>query len=273
MRLSREHGPRILKELGTRLSVEDAQRLALVLTEEDNLATEAYDFYQTKHVWQSVRADGTPYKLHATKQLIRVLAERKGVDYRTFHGFKQILPELIQRTFCTVPINHWGTTLQGMLVNRYAFSPSAAVLELIAADNEFKSIRKRNLQAYDFLMAPRNMWKGKDGMPTDTSIQVTKKLIVIVAEELGVDYKTYEGFMQLPPAFTLRSLTNRPISEWGTTAITMLKSAYHSHIGAAVVDLIRVDDEFAALRGRITEDMFKGSVASRLRVASIAYSA
>jgi len=244
---TRAEGPRVVKRLGVILQIGEAESLVEIL-EGEGFSIDVYDFPAIRKVWQSARPDGVSYRHHATKQLIQTLAQKRGLDYKTFEGFRQLLPELKAVTFRQTPINDLGTTLQGML-HVYKSSPSAAVLDLVMNDDEFSEIRDKNLQPYDFPNVPQNTWMDKEGIPTQTARQATKQLIKTLAEQKGVDYKTFEGFRQLLPELTKNTFQQTQINEWGTKLGSMLYVYNHSPY-AAIIDLIKNDDEFEEIRKR-----------------------
>lgn len=236
-------GPRIITQLGTRLQVEDAESIALELQREHSMAIEAYDFPSTDGVWQSARWDGIPYQHLATRQLIATLADRHGADYTTPEGFRQILGELTVDSFRHTAINHWGTTLGGLLTLNNS-EPSSPVLSLIEEDRAFLQIRKKGLQAYDFPIAPRNAWMGKqDRKPTDQAREVTVQWIRRLAARRHVNYRTVTGFKRILPYMTSDLFTTMPINYWGTTLLGMMPAYDNSHIDA-ILDAVRHDGEF-----------------------------
>ncbi|MDP3734598.1 MAG: hypothetical protein Q8R37_05200 [Nanoarchaeota archaeon] len=243
---TRINGPQSIKKLGTHLNVEDAELLSLMLKDE-GLVVEAYDFPGTYDIWKSQREDGIYYKHLATKKLIQVLADEKGVDYTTLEGFKELLPELTQKTFQNKQINYWETILSGMIQRAYNDSPSTAVLDLIAHDDNFAKIREEGLESYDFPHAPKNTWKDNN-KPSSCARQVTKKLIQVLAREKGVDYTTLEGFKELLPVLIHEMFENKRINYWGTTLNRMINSAYNNSPSAAVLDLVAHDDDFTKIR-------------------------
>ncbi len=238
--------PRVLRALHRRLNIEEAEEFCYRLR--PGMDLQPYDFPSTKGVWQSLNEDEIPYLLVATKEFIVNLAETQGVDYTTFEGFKSLLPCLSESTFYTYPINEWGTNLCGMLAKCYNSSPSAAVLDLVRNDDDFKEIRLHNLQAYDFPYAPMGTWVDEKGNPTDTARAATRQLIIALAAADGADYTTFEGFKSLMPLFVQHAFHTSPINEWGTTLVGMISKAYQNSPSAAVLDLVYCDDEFEEIR-------------------------
>jgi len=245
---TREKGPRVVSELGVRLNMEEAEQLSAALKKE-GIDVAPYDFPSTKGVWQASDTNGVPYKLLATKQLIKVLAEREKVDFRTVEGFKKILPYLTKTSFKEVAINDWGTKLEGMFMAAYVCSSSAAVLDLVRADKEFAKIRQKNLQPYDFPAAPHNTWTDGAGKPTETARAAIKQLIKILAKKRRVDPTTAEGFKRILPELTADNFKELPINIWGTTLNGLLYTCYDSRF-AAVLDVIESDGDFVEIKNR-----------------------
>ncbi len=251
------YGPKVVMEtLKTRLTVEKAERAAFLLRHE-GYAIRAYDFPQTIRVWHERDPDDILYAHLAMKELINKIAElyesvREKIDYKTVEGFKKILPYLNFDHISRIPINEWGTTLGGLL-RKYEGSPSKLVLELINADPDFKEIR--SLKSYDFISAPQNTWIYENGDATQDSRDLTKLLVVTIAEEQGLDYKNYQDFRKLLKHLNGNNFDNKVLNEWGTTARGMLQNAYQDDEKKAVLDLVENDPEFAQSKGKITEDM------------------
>ena len=97
------------------------------------------------------------------------------------------MPDIGKDAFENIAINEFGTTAYAMLQKAYKYSPSAAVLDLIAHDEELVQVKERNLQPYDFPYAPNNMWITKSGEPTAAARHATKELIQILATRREVD--------------------------------------------------------------------------------------
>ncbi|GEM_PF-5397082 len=240
-------GPRVITQLGTRLQVEDAESIAFELQREHGMAIEAYDFPSTNGVWQSCRWDGIPYQHLATRQLIATLADRHGADYTTPEGFKQILGELTVDSFRHTAINRWGTTLGGLLTLNNS-EPSSPVLSLIEEDRAFRQIRKKGLQAYDFPIAPRNVWVGKqDRRPTDQAREATLQWIRRLAAQRHVNFRRFTGFRRILPYMTSDLFTTMPIDYWGTTLLGMMPAYGNSHIDAILDAVRKRDDTFRYL--------------------------
>ena len=97
------------KEFGPKEVVSDIRRVKLAEAEEichilqkENISIMPYDFPSVYGLWKSDSAH--EYQLSATKELIKVFASEKGVDYRTKEGFKEILSELTCDNFKKRPI-------------------------------------------------------------------------------------------------------------------------------------------------------------------------
>jgi len=237
------------KEFGPKEVVSDIRRVKLAEAEEichilqkENISIMPYDFPSVNGIWKSDSAH--EYQLSATKELIKVLADEKGVDYRTKEGFKEILSDLTNNNFKKKPINDWDTTLGGMIGNAYKGSPSSAVLDLIDHDDEFPVIKEYGLREWDL---NANCWT-KKGKPTDTAREATKELIKVLASEKGVDYRTKEGFKEILSDLTLKNFYKKPINDWDTTLRGMIDSAYGNSPSSAVLDLIKHDKDFSRLR-------------------------
>jgi len=134
------------KEFGPKEVVSDIRRVKLAEAEEichilqkENISIMPYDFPFVYGLWRSDSAH--EYQLSATKELIKVLAFEKGVDYRNKEGFKKILSELTLDNFKEKSINDWDTTLGGM-IQAYGNSSSSAVLDLIDHDKDFSRLRR-----------------------------------------------------------------------------------------------------------------------------------
>lgn len=237
-----EQGPKALAEERIRLHLGQAEDLSAMLALH-GIDVEPYDFPRTFNVWSEPH-----YRYQAMRQLFTYLAERSGVDYRTFEGFKHLLPLLRKAAFHKQPINAWGTTLGGMLNSAYADSPSAAVLDLVYHDSAFREIKKHTLQPYDFPQSPNNTWIDEAGKPTITARTATKEIMTRLAEQEGVDYRTPDGFRLILPHLTTETFSALPINVWGTTLTGMLAQAYAYSPSAAVLDLVAHDDDFYAIR-------------------------
>jgi len=240
------------KEFGPKEVVSDIRRVKLAEAEEichilqkENISIMPYDFPKVRGIWKSDSAH--EYQLSATKELIKVLASEKGVDYRTKEGFKEILSELTVNNFRKKPINDWDTTLCGM-IRAYGNSPSSAVLDLIDHDDEFTLIKEYGLRKWDFNPVPNNLWADKKKKPTDTAREATKELIKVLASEKDVDYRTKEGFKEILSELTTYNFQKKPINDWDTTLCGMIGSAYGNSPSSAVLDLIKHDKDFSRLR-------------------------
>lgn len=241
--LENSHGPKVVQELGVHLRLDEAESLCVEL-ERHGLRVEPYDFPSTINVWKPSFQSGVSYAQCATKQLIITLGGKQGIDYRTFDGFKQMLPLFTGRNFKEIEINTWGTTLESMLVHAYESSPSAAILDLVySEDSDFKEIREHNLQAYDFQKAPARTWVDEEGKATATARRATKRLLVVIAKELRVDYTTDEGFEKVLPALSANVFNSKQINEWGTTLNGMIVAAYGTNISSAILDVVMHDAE------------------------------
>jgi hypothetical protein len=232
-----------------------------------------YDFPAApQSIWRGKDKKPTHIARQATKQLITLLAGATGADYKTIEGFSRILPEFTADTFRTRSINIWGTTLNSMLTCAYSNSPSAAVLDLVNTEEDFKKIMLC-LQPYDFPKAPISSWRDKKGNPTDAARHATKQLIKYLAEKIGADYKTVEGFKKLIPSLRLETFINEPINIWGTKLGGMICAAYSESPSAAVLDLIKHDDDFRNLRRFVNKDVLAGNAATRIARSEGNYSA
>ncbi len=101
-----------------------------------------YDFVSSpKNTWIDKQGKPTQIAREATGLLIRHIAKKENVDYRTTDGFRKILPQLTKYNFNKESINYWGTTLCGMIQYAYTNSTSAAIIDLIEHDNEFIELR------------------------------------------------------------------------------------------------------------------------------------
>lgn len=239
---TRESGP---KELGTRLSIKDAEFVVSRLQNE-GMDIEVYDFLYIYGIWKSKNSEGTYFAHIATKRLIEVLAKEIGVDYKTIEGFREMLPYLTTDVFQKKPINIWGTTLGGMLQKAYRGSPADSILDLIAHDSDFLAIKEAGLERYDF--RAQNIWIGKDRKPSDLARKATKKLIEVLAKEIDVDYQTVEGFRKILPYLTAETFKTKPINIWGTTLGGMLQRAYRDGPADAILELLAYDKDFSRIR-------------------------
>lgn len=210
-----------------------------------------YDFPQSpNNTWIDEAGKPTITARRATKEIMTRLAEQEGVDYRTPDGFKRILPHLTTETFSALPINVWGTTLTGMLAQAYAHSPSAAVLDLIAHDEDFCAIRQHGLEPYDFPRASRS-WHDQSGRLTLDAMAAVKKLVIKKAGELGVTHTTPSGFSVVIDSLGVADFYGTPINYWGTTLNGILWGDHRSHY-AVLLDLVQRDDDFKKIRDTFT---------------------
>tara|TARA_Y100000310_G_scaffold338005_1_gene426520 strand:- start:1063 stop:1896 length:834 start_codon:yes stop_codon:yes gene_type:complete len=88
----------------------------------------------------------TDISREATKELIKVLANEKGIEYNTVEEFREMFLGLInnnnfRKKFREKPINYWGTNLNVMIRCAYEDKPYYAVLDLVENDDDFSTIR------------------------------------------------------------------------------------------------------------------------------------
>jgi len=238
--LTRLEGPSVVKRLRTRLHIEDAEFACEILKQEGH-TIESFDFPNTISVWQSMRKDGINYTTIATEKLINKLAREKNVDPTTYDGFKKILPHLTAETFHHLPINQWGTKLQGMITKAFSDSPSKAVIELINANPRFETIR--DLRDYDLPRAPRDSWISKTAIREATTL-----LLYRLANNQNVDPTTYDGFAKILPHLTKEAISDTPINRWGTTLSGMRGPTSVERPSELILDLINNDARFDGIR-------------------------
>lgn len=238
-------GPRVVKELGVRLRLGEAEDLCKMLRGE-GLDVSPYDLPYTQNIW--IRdGERTPYCNQATKELVQYHAAILDADYTTVEGFSKLLPRLVTNSFVKKPINEFGTTLAGLL-QTYGGSASTAVLDLVySGDPEFARIKAARLKPWDF-HGPQNLWKDKKGKKTGYCKEAMKEFIKYHAQELDVDYKTVEGFKRLLPLFTEPYFLKVPMNVFGTT-LSGLYREYNGSPSAIVLDLVYSEDpEFEEIR-------------------------
>lgn len=220
----------------------------------------AYDFpYAPMHTWRDHSQNPAQNSRDAVKQLIVTISRELNVDYKTFEGFKKIMPHLTYETFRKKRINRWGTTI-GAVLQAY-HSSSEAVLDLIDKDDEFKDLR--DLKSYNFHHVAGNTWTDENGEPTQASREVIKCVLRKSGELLGVDYITSDGMKLILTNLMPRELYNDPIDRWGTTAKGAMK-AYSKDMMYALSDLINYDPDFASL-DNLLDNEFLFSIQIRLK--------
>ena len=242
-----EYGPKVLEELGTKITIEDAEILCDHLRFDYGMDIQPYDFPGTIDVWQSEDKTGRPYKQIAAKEFVKTVAKKEKADYTTLAGFKKLTKYFTARNFKQIKINKWGTQLNGMLQFGYDSRPSEVIFDLVNNDDDFIAI-KNNLQHLDFPGSPKDFWTDEKGNPTDNARAGTKELIKSLAKEEEVDYTTVKGFKKILKSITANDFKYFRTNEHGTTLCGMLRRAYNNSSHAAVKDLVENDDDFIRIR-------------------------
>ena len=231
-----------------RLQIYEAEEVCSILNE-SGICISPYDFPGTLNVWKSKDKSGIPYTQLATSMLISSIGEKLNADPAEPEGFKKLLPYLTIDNFRHFPINHWGTTLGGMISDtQYSCSPSKAVLDAVNNLGIYAKIRAIGLSAWDFQEVPNYFWLDKQDRPTENARMAIKEVLKTKAQHLGVDYKTYQGILVLTGYLKSDELRNLPINYWGTRINGGFIKAYNSNKLRALTDLIRYDEEFRAFR-------------------------
>lgn len=128
-------------------------------------------------------------------------------------------------------------------------------------------------EAYDFPGTIR-IWQEENWAGVPYRVLGTKKLIVIQSYLAGgIDYRTEEGFDSLLPYLTAEAFERTVISRHGRTLCGMLGSVYKGSTPKAILECIDYDAELQALRGRYSEDMFRGPTDTRTKRVKAAYRA
>ncbi|MFH1917122.1 MAG: hypothetical protein ABIJ21_07720 [Nanoarchaeota archaeon] len=248
VQIVKDQGPRdVYDAYRTRLDVCDAEYVSRQLHRE-GLQVEPYDFYCTIGVWQAKRWSGEPYFRHATKTLVQRLASEQGINPFAPEGFRELLSSFSYDTFALHPINGWGTTLRGMLQHAFQHKQSAAVIDLVTHDPDFRKIAKVGLAPYDFPTTSRRAWKDKTGKPTDLARTASKYFLCALGMKYHANPKAPSGMRRLLPHINQHNFNHLPINYWGTTLGGMLQSAYEGSPAAAVIDLVYADPRFAAIK-------------------------
>lgn len=234
----------VIAALRFRLNLSSAEQLCATLRDH-GVEMQPYDFPNTIGVWEGKHENGELLGHHAIRALLESLGRDAEVDVRTVPGFRAILPRLGKDIFAAYAINEWGTTLRG-LFNSHGSSTSTAILDFIDHDPEFHAIR--TLRGYDFPAAPQSTWKTAAGKPSDLAREVTKIMLLLLAEDANADPKTFAGFKKVLPLVKNEVFHKRPINEWGTTLGGMLANAYGESASRAVCDLVEHDPDFAIIK-------------------------
>lgn len=251
---TREFGPSCVKELNIRLKLEQAEHICEILRLEASLKgrelyrIHPYDFASTQGVWKFQENPNTDYAMIAFEELFNTLASEEKTKATTLDGFKTILPHLTQETFRKHAINNWETKLSGLFSSRYENNTSLPVLELIERCPRFKAINKVGFKAYDLNQAPNGTWVNEDESLTQTSLDVTKLLILKVAGKLKCSFKSVSGFARILKHLTVPTFEKMPINIWGTTLSGMLQVVSKQSPSTPVLALVQSDSDFCAIK-------------------------
>ena len=121
-------------------------------------------------------------------------------------------------------------------------------LQLQEAEDLCATLRKlrRDVQPYDFPYTV-DVWQSNNSLGIPYKRLATKEFVRKIAEDLGVDYTTVEGFRELLPYFKIKYFRRKKINRWGTTLSGMISHGYPNSPYEAINDLISHDPQFASI--------------------------
>ncbi|MFH1409266.1 MAG: hypothetical protein ABIH34_05140 [Nanoarchaeota archaeon] len=181
-----------------------------------------------------------------TKQLIQMIGEDLGIEdcFSPENFLGKILPRVTIPTFEKYSLNFWGTKAIKMLDNAYKGSNIKAVYDLVNQDPDLRRVKDFGLRKDHFSYVPEWMTSRKE--PTALTYQVTKLFIENLANSLGVDYRTTEGWLEMLPYFKRENYRDMVLEkESGNTVYNLYCNYKMPHI---IMKLINRDDEFSEVR-------------------------
>jgi|GEM_PF-4185786 len=131
-----------------------------------------------------------------------------------------------QDAFKCLPINRYGTTLQG-LIDKYDDSPAKAILDLVRNDERYRDYR--DLAEFDF-PDQRNIWNLKNGRK---NYALARKAMERFLEKLELLDETLPEIRRRVSERTTQAVE---INRYGTTIYGMVKRAYSGNLTAAIND-------------------------------------
>jgi hypothetical protein len=140
-----------------------------------------YDFPKApQRIWVDKKGNPTEHSRAVVREFIKKVAGKKGVNYGTFGGFKELLEYFTSDNFYSLEVNDWGAKAGSALVQAYNSSPSIAILDVLKHYDEFKKWRTRITP--DMLKGMRS--KRKDRLEG----KYTAKFLQDILDENGLDF-------------------------------------------------------------------------------------
>ncbi len=190
---------------------------------------QSYDMLQPpRETWQG--EEGKKIARKATKVFVKKLQEENPGK-----KIEEILPAITARMLLNKPINKYGTTIYGMMIQAYDDSPYAALKDLIDNDTEFEQLR--DLQPYDMETSPHGTWQGEEGKKT--ARKATRQLLKALQEE-----QPDISLQQIIANITAKTIWETPINKYKTTLRGMLGLVYRNSPYQALKDLAEHNDEY-----------------------------